>query len=237
MNNRFNTVRALFVVVVTCVVVVFTSAVSAQKQAGKQKGKNADAATKTLDFNEQTHLEFMREEEKLARDVYITLGARFPKLKVFGKIDDSEQRHTCAVCDMLTKYGIDDPNTNDNVGVYTGDPYGAYFTQRYEQLVEDGSASKIAALYVGAYIEEMDMIDINYCPEEIVEQYKVIDTESDCGKVYTDNPDIQRLYGSLLKGSENHLRAFVKNIERREGEGSYQAQVLPQEQVDEILGR
>ena len=96
----------------------------------------------------------------------------------------------------------------------------------HEQLVEDGSASKIAALYVGAYIEEMDMIDINYCPEEIVEQYKVIDTESDCGKVYTDNPDIQRLYGSLLKGSENHLRAFVKNIERREGEGERHPAIL-----------
>lgn len=206
--------------------------------AGKQHGRNIDSqGSQTLDFNEQTHLEFMREEEKLARDVYITLGIQYPQLKVFGNIDDSEQRHTCAVCDMLEKYGAQDPNTNDNVGVYTGADYGPYFTGKYQLLVERGSASSINALYTGAYIEELDMLDINYCPEEIIELQESISSDSDCGKIYTDNADIQRLYTSLLEGSKNHLRAFVRNIERTEGEGSYRAQILPQAQVDEILGR
>lgn len=179
----------------------------------------------------------MREEEKLARDVYITLGMSYPTLEVFGKIDDAEQRHTCAVCDMLKKYGVEDPSTNDNVGVFTGEDYGPYFTEKYGELVARGSISGMEALHVGALIEELDMLDINYCPKEIVEQDNGIDSSTDCGKIYTDNPDIQRLYTSLLEGSENHLRAFVRNIERTQGVGSYQAQVLPQDQVDEILGR
>ena len=206
--------------------------------AGKGHGRSIDSqGSQTLDFNEQTHLEFMREEEKLARDVYITLGIQYPQLRVFGNIDDSEQRHTCAVCDMLKKYGVADPNTNDNVGVFTGADYGPYFTVKYQALVERGSASSLNALYTGAFIEELDMLDINYCPEEIIELQQSIGGHSDCGKIYTDNPDIQRLYTSLLEGSKSHLRAFVKNIERSEGEGTYRAQVLPQAQVDEILER
>lgn len=195
------------------------------------------AGTTILDFSEEAHLVFMREEEKLARDVYITLGMQFPDYQIFGNIDDSEQRHTCAVCDMLEKYGVDDPSTNDNVGVYTGEDYGPYFTEKYSELTTLGSRSALDALRVGALIEELDMKDINFCPTEIVAQDNGIDSEMDCGKIYTDNPDVQRLLTSLLEGSENHLRAFVKNIEVIQGEGSYQAQYLTQEEVDKILGR
>jgi hypothetical protein len=81
------------------------------------------------------------------------------------------------------------------------------------------------------------MLDINQCPQVIVETDNGINDVSDCGKVYTDNPDILRLYGSLLEGSENHLRAYVSNIEKQIGEGNYVAQILTQEQVDAILGR
>jgi len=210
----------------------------AEKPQNRQKGKTTDSdISKTLDTNEKTHLVFMREEEKLARDVYVTLGTRYPNKKIFGIIDDSEQRHTCAVCDMLKKYGVDDPSTNDNVGVFTGEAFGPYFTERYRALVHRGSTSAMEALMVGALIEEMDMDDIVYCPKEILEQDNGIDDKDDCGKAYTDNPDIQQLYTSLLKGSENHLRAFVRNIERIQGEGTYVAQYLPQVQVNEILGR
>lgn len=190
-----------------------------------------------LDFNEQTHLEFMCEEEKLARDVYIMLGTKYPTATVFGKIDDSEERHKCSVADMLEKYGIANPSTNDNVGVFTGKDYGWYFTEKFNALVERGATSELEALYVGAFIEELDMLDINQCPKVIVETDNGINDESECGKVYTDKIDIQRLYESLLAGSENHLRAYVSNIEKKIGDGSYTAQILTQEQVDAILGR
>ena len=191
----------------------------------------------TLDYNEQTHLEFMCQEEKLARDVYITLGTYYPEAIVFGNIVKSEQRHTDAATYMLMKYGLPNPSTNDNVGVYTSETYSEYFTNTYNDLITVGANSELDAFYVGALIEELDMHDILFCPEEIIELDNGINESTECGKVYTDKEDIITLYGNLLEASENHLRAYVKNIETVIGEGNYEAQYLPQEQVDEILGR
>ena len=190
-----------------------------------------------IDYNEKTHLFFMREEEKLARDVYQTLGTMYSDSAIFGNIDDSEQQHMTAVKAMIEKYGYEDPNTNDNVGAYTGEDFGWYFTEKYNQLVERASISELEAYYVGAFIEELDMMDINQCPQVIVETDNGINDVTECGKVYTDNADIQRLYSALLDGSDSHLEGYVNNIEQIIGEGNYQAQVLSQEMVDAILDR
>jgi hypothetical protein len=216
---------------------VLTGMIASSSYAGKPVSDSEDTRVTSLDANEQTHLVFMREEEKLARDVYIMLSTLYPDSPVFGNIDDSEQRHTDAVKDKLNQYGIEDPNTNDNVGVFTGKDYGWYFTEKYDELVSRAAMSELDALYVGAFIEELDMLDINQCPKVIVESSQDITDVSACGKVYTDNTDIQRLYASLLEGSESHLAAYVRRIETVIGEGAYQAQVLAQEQVDEILDR
>lgn len=190
-----------------------------------------------LDYNELTHLIFMREEEKLARDVYTKLGSMYPDSVIFGNIDDSEQRHTTAVKNMIEKYGYEDPNTNDNIGVYTGEDYGWYFTEKYNLLVERASISELEALYVGAFIEELDMMDIKQCPKVIVEADNGINEVTECGRISTDNSDIANLYDFLLDGSDSHLAGYVKNIEKYIGQGNYQAQVLSQDQVDEILDR
>lgn len=196
-----------------------------------------DPVNVVLDANEKAHLVFLREEEKLARDVYLKLGEMYPNSRIFGKIDDSEQKHTTAVKNMIEKYGLEDPNTNDNIGAFTGEDYGWYFTEKFNLLVERASISELEALYVGAYIEELDMQDINQCPKVIVEAKNNINEVSQCGKVYTDKKDIKNLYNSLLNGSDKHLASYVKNIEKQIGRGNYQAQVLPQDQVDEMLGR
>lgn len=207
--------------------------------AGKNNkiASSNSTVTSTLDYNEQTHLEFMCQEEKLARDVYITLGTYYPEAIVFGNIVESEQRHTDAATDMFVKYGFPDPSTNNNVGVFTSETYGEYFTDTYNYLITEGANSELDAFYVGALIEELDMHDILFCPVEIIALNDGINDASDCGKVYTDKDDIITLYGNLLEASENHLRAYVKNIETIIGEGNYEAQYLPQEQVDAILGR
>lgn len=196
----------------------------------------------TLDIGEETHLIFMREEEKLARDVYLTLGAMYPNDATFANIaDGSEQTHTDTVRDMLEVFGIPDPNPDTNnlpasIGVFTGEDYGWYFTEKYELLVNWGAQSQLDAWYVGAFIEELDMIDIIGCPKVIVETDNGIDA-GECGMEYTDEPQLKTMYGHLVDGSENHLRGYVKNIENVIGEGNYVAQVLTQEQVDAILGR
>ena len=71
--------------------------------------------------------------------------------------------------DKLEQFNIPDPSTDDTVGVFTGSDYGWYFTEKFQLLVEKASLSELDALYVGAFIEELDMMDINQCPQVIVE--------------------------------------------------------------------
>jgi hypothetical protein len=212
----------------------------AQNSSNASDDTSSDASVQVanaVDANETEHLIFMREEEKLARDVYTTLGMLYPQLKVFGNISKSEEAHTCAVCEKLKHYGLEDPVVNDNVGVFSGVAYGAYFTEKFKQLVDRGEVSELEALYVGGFIEELDMLDIEQCPKAIIDADNGIESFAECGRMYTDNEDIIQLYTSLLEGSENHLRAFVSSIEKRIGEGNYQAQILEPSEVDAILNR
>jgi hypothetical protein len=195
-----------------------------------------------LDNGETAHLIFMREEEKLARDVYMTLKDQYPAEPVFANIGDgSEQTHTDTVRDMLEKHGIADPNPDANllpgsIGVFTGADYGWYFTEKFEILTNWGAQSVLDALYVGAFIEELDMLDIVGCPKVIVETDNGIGAGG-CGLEYTDEADLQTLYTHLVDGSKSHLRSYVENIENIIGAGNYVAQVLTQEEVDAILER
>jgi hypothetical protein len=197
------------------------------------------AATSSLDEAEKTHLIFMREEEKLARDVYLTLAEKYPRPTVFYDIaTQSEQVHTDSILEKLDQYGVPDPNpdTNnlpDSIGVFTGELFGEYFTEKFNSLVNKGSVSLLEALKVGAFIEELDMQDIAYCPKAVMSELGCGD-DTCCGLVHTDEIPIQRVYTNLIEGSKNHLRAFVGQIEAITGE-PYVAQYLPQELVDCIL--
>ena len=217
--------------------IIFTTALFAIPTFGAGNSRSVGKVTLTVDFNEETHMVFMREEEKLARDVYITLGNMYPGAIVFSNIDDAEQQHTTTVKNKLASYNIADPNTDDTVGAFTGEDYGWYFTEKYNLLVGLGEKSELDALYVGAFIEELDMLDIVQCPKVIVDTQNKIKDSSDCGLNYTDKSDLQSMLESLLEGSKNHLRSYVGNIEATLGECTYEAQVLTQLEVDTILGR
>ena len=202
----------------------------------------APAVAAGLDYNEETHLIFMREEEKLARDVYLTFASMYPNTTTFQNIaETSEQTHTDTMRDKLAQFNVEDPNPDTNnlpasLGVFTGETFGAYFTDKFNLLTNWGATSELDALYAGAFIEELDMHDIIQCPTVIVEMDNGIG-ENECGLVYTDNNAIQNSYNSLVDGSESHLRAYVGQIEAVIGAGNYVAQYLPQETVDAILGR
>jgi hypothetical protein len=187
-----------------------TSAASAAGGYGGGMNRQATQDASSLDATETENLIYMREEEKLARDVYITLYETW-SLPVFDNIAASEETHTTQVEDMLDKYRVTDPVVDDTVGVFV-DPHLASL---YTTLVDQGSASSLAALYVGAAIEEIDMIDLQ----------EAIDA--------SDNADIRQLYENLMSGSRNHLRAFVGQIE--DLGIVYEAQHLSQEEVDAIV--
>lgn len=184
--------------------------VSIAGNQGKDFDRQSRDADTSLDANEIHNLEYMREEEKLARDVYRTLFGIWG-LPVLDNISESEQVHTTQVEDMLEKYRLPDPVVDDATGVFVDQELAVL----YDTLIVEGSRSSLKALYVGAAIEEIDMIDLQRAIDE------------------TDNADIQRLYENLMSGSRNHLRAYVDQIENL---GIvYEAQYLPQVEVDSIV--
>ncbi|MCA9515983.1 MAG: DUF2202 domain-containing protein, partial [Myxococcales bacterium] len=92
----------------------------------------------------------LREEEKLARDVYLSLRDRWgTSVPVFDNISGSEQTHMDRVATHLTALGIPDPVTDPAVGAFTDPELKALYTQ----LVASGQPSLVAALTVGATIE------------------------------------------------------------------------------------
>ncbi len=205
--------------------------------AGAATAAAREDSINVLDFNEQTHLVFTCEEEKLARDVYRVLGRQFPEIRSFAEMAAAREHSQCMVLDLMRKYRVSVPRVNDNVGVFSWGSYGRYFMEKYQILTSQGSSSPLNALYVSAFMEELNILDIDQCPKVIVDISNGIGEVSACGRNYTDNPDVLRVYDSLVEESRRHLRLLVRDIEQLIGVGNYQAQVLPQEQVDAILSR
>jgi len=208
--------------------------------SNESEDESSSSNESQLDKAEQHHLIFMRQEEKLARDVYTSLAGMWPDSRIFVNIGEgSEQTHTDVMRDKLEEFNVDDPEPNtdilpSSIGVFTGELYGSYFNANYQALINKGSQSELDALYVGALIEELDMHDIVECPDIIKDTDNGI---SDCGLNYTDEPSLINAYSSLLDGSKSHLKAYVGRIESIIGEGNYEAQILSQDDVNEILGR
>ncbi len=176
---------------------------------------NGDAnsvTTADLSEDEIADLLFMREEEKLARDVYLALFEQWGT-PVFQNIAASEQAHMDTLLILISQYGLEDPVTGNGAGVFTD----STLQDLYNQLIETGSQSLADALVVGGAVEEIDILDLQGSLAQ------------------TSNNDIVQAYQILLSGSENHLRAFVPSWERQTGE-TYQPQYLSQNEYADIMG-
>ncbi|WP_321369059.1 DUF2202 domain-containing protein [uncultured Draconibacterium sp.] len=151
----------------------------------------------------------MREEEKLAHDVYMHFYGVYGQ-QIFLNIANSEQSHMDAVLVLLDGYGIDDSALGGE-----GEFSNETLAELYAQLIDKGSASLAEALKVGATVEDLDIYDLKGLLSE------------------TENTDIIRVYENLLQGSENHMRGFVRNLEAL-GE-SYTPQFISVEEFEAIL--
>lgn len=161
-----------------------------------------------LTAGEEAGLLWMREEEKLAGDVYTVLGEQWGT-KAFTNIAAAEQTHTDAVKALLDRYEIADPSADKGAGSFT-DPA---IQELYTSLVEQGSGSLVDALTVGATIEDLDIADL---------QARA-----------TDTADIALVYANLERGSRNHLRAFTKQLDRNGA--SYTPSHITQAEYDAIV--
>lgn len=162
----------------------------------------------TLTTHEADGLLYMREEEKLAHDVYLALGERWT-LPVFTNIASAEQTHTDAVQLLLERYNLTDPAAGNAAGVFTN----AELQALYAKLVEQGSTSLTEALSVGAEIEELDIVDLR--------------------SRASDKADVDLVYSNLERGSRNHLRAFTKQLDRNGS--TYEPMHLPTADYDAIV--
>ncbi|KPU63252.1 hypothetical protein EP1X_04630 [Thermococcus sp. EP1] len=166
-------------------------------------------STTSITEEEKQGILWMREEEKLARDVYLTLYEKW-RLPIFNNIAESEQTHMEAVKSLIDKYALEDPII-DEVGKFNN----RELQELYNQLVEKGSKSVEDALIVGAMIEELDIVDLQKWISK------------------TDKQDIIEVYENLMKGSRNHLRSFVSNLKNYGV--TYEPQYLSKEEYEKII--
>lgn len=153
----------------------------------------------------------MREEEKLARDVYTSLNTKWNRI-VFRNITKSEQMHMNAIKSLLDTYSLPDPVGTNGYGVFTNPA----FTQLYAELTQRGSISLIEALKVGGAIEEIDLLDLKH---ELL--------------ISADYPDVNFVFTNLSKASVRHLKAYVFNLK---AQGIiYTPQFMTQQEYEEIM--
>jgi hypothetical protein len=150
-------------------------------------GDNLDLLTE----DEADDLKYMREEEKLAHDIYVMMAEKWG-LIVFKNIAKSEEKHMAAVKHLLDKYNLTVPVPDEGY-----DFFNVELQADYDDFMIRGVISPDAALHVGAEIEEIDIIDLL---EAI-------------NRTQSGHTDIIDTYESLMCGSSNHLRAFVRNID------------------------
>ncbi len=163
--------------------------------------------TTQLTDGEEQSLLFMREEEKLARDVYLYLYDKYG-LTIFNNISNAEQKHMDLVLTLLQKYGLEDVASPER-GVF----YNQDLQALYDALTAQGDVSVVEALKVGATIEDVDLFDL--AGQDVSQQ------------------DILDAYDRLACGSRNHMRAFVGTLGDY-GE-TYTPQYISQEDFDAIL--
>ncbi len=214
------TIKTTIIVAATCITLGASSALAAgfgarsfsNQPHGSWSSASAISQPAYSELNQQDEegLLKMREEEKLARDVYIYLYDMWQN-EVFSNISESEQRHMDSIRSLLDKYGLADPVE----GMEPGQFYSPEMQELYDTLIAQGATSLEDALIVGATIEDLDIKDL----EELIEA--------------TDNEDIQEVYQNLMKGSRNHLRAFGSQL--ADMGITYEAQFLTQEEVDAII--
>ncbi len=163
-----------------------------------------------LTADEAAGLLLMREEEKLARDVYAVLYTAWGS-RVFDNIGAAEQTHMDSVKLLLDRYALADPAAAAVAGQFGN----AALQGLYDALVAAGRTSVTEALKVGAAIEDVDIHDLRTL------------------KATTDNADMLLVYDNLERGSRNHLRAFHNNLQSLAA--TYTPKYLTQAEYDAIV--
>ncbi len=145
----------------------------------------------TLSDEKKDTLVFIYQEEKVARDTYITLGNIYTNQSTFANIQLSEQEHIDKAQGLCEKYGADISTIDESA---VGEFVVPVLQELYDTLVAQGSQSELDALKVGEFVEVTDIDDLEHA--EIGMPKDVVNT-----------------YENLKAGSLNHLAAFRSAID------------------------
>ncbi|MBX7044179.1 MAG: DUF2202 domain-containing protein [Ignavibacteria bacterium] len=162
--------------------------------------------------SDKANLSRVMQEEKLAHDFYSEMNKLY-SIRVFENITSGEKMHMDHVLNVMNTYGIENPVDGDKsaAGVFADEK----FTVMFGDMTSAGATSVEAALLEAAKFEDMDIAGL---------------TELEKG---TESACMKQMYGKLIKGSGNHLRAFVKNLNRRGIE--YTPVYLSKDKYNEIM--
>ena len=130
----------------------------------------------------------MREEERVARDLYEQLADTSGSL-VFTRIAASEQRHLDAVENLMEMQGMDPDAAGRTVGEYAVPS----LQTAYDTWLDQGTESAEEAFTVGVDLETQDIADL-----------KTLDPAS--------GTPAERVVAALLQGSRHHLAAFTAAV-------------------------
>ncbi len=173
------------------VALLASTAVAAK--GGNRGGGGGGTTTTTMTQDQKDTLLFIYQEEKVARDTYITLGNLFPSEGTFQNIQGSEQQHMDQAQGLCETYGVDISNVDEtDVGVFVV----PVLQELYDTLVAQGSTSAVDALNVGVFVEVTDIDDLEHASIGMP-------------------ADVVSVYDNLKAGSYNHLDAFNAALTRK----------------------
>jgi hypothetical protein len=147
----------------------------------------AVTASTAVDAAVAKQLTYLREEERLARDVYTALYELYPDATSFSRIANAEQRHFDSMGLMLSRHGLADPSSGLSAGTYANDT----LTKLSAQLMTQAKVSVNEAYKVGVAIEQTDIADLK------------------TGLAGNVPADVKAAYTYLQVGSDNHLASFT----------------------------
>lgn len=158
-------------------------------------------------------LAVLREQKKLARDVYDSLYDKW-ELRIFEEIGGAEKAHMEAVKPLLDQFAVEDPVaiTGDEPGRFAHRP----FQRLYDSLLVSGTASLVGALRTGAFVEEMDIVDLQRAIK------------------YTGAEDLRAVYKYLLMAAQRHLLTFTRYLKK--AGAPYEPVLLPSREYERLIG-
>ncbi|WP_457559842.1 DUF2202 domain-containing protein [Caminibacter sp.] len=151
-----------------------------------------------LTNQEKEALNYMYQEEKLARDVYYEISKMYSSLRTFPHIYRAEIMHERSVANVMKHYNLPLPVRGDEIGKFTNPE----LQKLYDELMAKAKKSKLDALEVGIMVEVTDVEDL----DKYLKNAK--------------SPDVKALFEFLRAGSYNHYNAFNREMKMLYGKGA-----------------